>query len=143
MKRPQPSSSFSPSFYMKEFARSFLRQKKFDDILSGKDDEMIQLPDKEEIAFPFNKIELPKSTNQQTSTPKSPQHQQYKQQQPMAQTSNVFDRNIKPRQQIFRSKKEYQYYLYKTQAMDAVSDMIEHLRIDDEEKRVIYYFEFI
>jgi nicotinic acetylcholine receptor len=108
MKRPPVTSSLSASYYMKEFARVFLKRKQSEfnsnDIEDEEEEEGLLIEDPD---YPFRK-------------------KSFRYRKTSSGVGSLF----------FRNKNELQYHLDKKKAVQAVDEIVMHLREDDELKRI-------
>ena len=110
MKRPQPGSSLSASFHIKEFARTFMKEKKRTNknMLFERDKQMEM----------FELLEKAKKRN--------------------VEIKQLFLAN----RILFKSKRDFYYFLDKYEAVASVNEIVEHFRREDEENRVKHLFDF-
>jgi hypothetical protein len=104
MKRPQPQSSLSASFYMREFARSFLKKKRLEHKLKA-------------LSEVNNENEQGMDLLKKYDNP-------------------LIKKFMKKNTMIFKNKKDFLFFVDQREAIKSVKDIIDHLRREDEEKRV-------
>ncbi len=109
MKRPPISSSLSASFYMKEFAKAFLKTK----VVEAAEDPVDDEEPSEESAEAEEAREVAE----------------------MQRLLNVNKALKRLKKKAFRTPQEHQYYLDQMEAIKAVDNVFENLKEEDEENR--------